>query len=77
MPPELARDGVRCGTGSSHSAVSTLAFELRRVREFQKTSCYVRLENRQPNITITAELNPSQVLASVLKKALVSYIWQF
>jgi len=52
--------------GPARAKVSTLAFELRRVREFQKTSCYVRLENRQPNITITAELHPSQSLASFL-----------
>jgi len=37
-PPGLAVMEFCCETGSSHSAVSNLDFELRKIREFQNTS---------------------------------------
>jgi len=42
------------GTDLSHSAVSSLDFELRKVREFQNSSRGVRTEMRRPNSTCTA-----------------------
>ena len=58
VPPEVVRDGVCCGTGSSRRAVSTLDFELRKVREVQNTSCAVRPEKHRPNTTATADSIP-------------------
>jgi len=45
-------------TGSSQNTVSSLAFELRKDREFQKTSCAVRTENHRSYTTTTAGFIP-------------------
>ena len=55
MPLPVARKILPAvGTVLSHSAVSSLDFELRKVREFQNSSRGVRTENLRPNSTFTA-----------------------